>query len=330
MVGGPYAAMGLMSQGVRLLVPVVLVLLVLVGRPLLVLGGRTVLGPDVITVRRPPLVPLTVPTARAGLVETRRGPLLERAVLYLRDGRMVELGAPVKLWFLADPEFERDLARLRALVGHCDIAEPYHQWSPARLLAGPLLIFAALGLILIDPPWASDAWPLRQHARRLPDACRMFDAAARRLLPGAVVDRTVSHSDDSDPRVKLHMCEWNATRRGPGGTRYAEVGRLSVEVELDHGVGRVSDAREAHRAFERETRTVVGESAVKVPHIGDEAELIVEPTAPGLTWVTVATRKANVAEKIELICQGRARRYEAAGSAESLARLGLSEIAFRR
>src|SRR5690349_153258 len=54
LVGCLYAVMGLMGQGVRLLVPALLVLLVLVVRPLLILGGRTVLGQGAILVRRPP------------------------------------------------------------------------------------------------------------------------------------------------------------------------------------------------------------------------------------------------------------------------------------
>jgi hypothetical protein len=329
MIGGLYAVMGLMGHGVRLIIPALLVLVVLVGRPLLILAGRTVLGPGLITVRRPPLTRLIVPAALVGLVETRRGPLLEWPVLYLRDGSVVELGAPMRFWFRADPDFGRDLARLRALVGHSPVAGPYHQWSAARLVAGPLMVIAALALILIDPPWASDAWPLRQHARRLPDACRMFDTRARQLLPGAMVDRTFSYNDDSDVHVKRHACQWNATHPAPDGTRFVDIGRLSIEIELDHGIGRVSDAQRAHRAFERETRIGHGESEVKVPHTGDEAELITEPTSTGFVWVTVAARKSNVEEKIDLIYQGRARTHEAAAAAEGLARLGLSEIRFR-
>lgn len=328
-LGGLYAVMGLLGHGVRLLVPVLLVLVFLVGRPLLILGGRTVLGPGLIIARRPPLARLIVPAALVGPVKTRRGTLLEWPVLYLRDGSVVELGAPMKFWFLPDLGFDRDLARLRALVGHSLVAGPYHQWSPTRLATGPLVIFAALALILIDPPWASDAWPLRQHAHRLPDACRMFDARARQLLPGAMVDRTLSYNDDSDARVKRHTCQWNATHPAADGTRFVGIGRLSIEVELDHGIGPVSDAREAHRAFERETRIGIGESEVKVPGTGDEAELITEPTSAGFAWVTVAARKANVEEKIDLIYQGRGGTHKAAEAAEGLARLGLSEIEFR-
>lgn len=324
-----YAALGLMSLGVQLIVPVLVVLLVLVGRPLLILGGRTVLNGGMITVRRTPFTRKVVPGARVALIETRRGPLLEWPVLCLRDGRLVQLGAPLRFWFLADPAFDRDLARIRALTEHAPVAGPFHQWSMGRLFAGPLLVLAALALVLIDPPWASDAWPLRQHAHRLPDACRMFDASARRLLPGATVDRGFSFSDDSDPHVKRHTCQWNATHPSGDGTRSVDVGRLNIEVQLDRGIGPVSDTQEAHRAFMRDTRIGAGASEVRVPRTGDEAELIIEPTGSGFAWVTVATRRANVEEKIDLIYRGRDRTREAAEAAEALARLGLSEIRFR-
>jgi hypothetical protein len=322
--------MALISHGFRLLVPVLLVLLILVIRPLLILGGRTALGRGAIVVRRPPYTRAVVPGAGVALVGTRRGPLLEWPVLWLRDGSLLELGAPMRFWFRADPGFDRDLARLRALAGHVPVAGPSHQWSLVRLAAGPLLVAAALALILIDPPWASDAWPLRAHAGRLPDACGMFDEHARRLLPGAMVDRAFSYNDDSDAHVKRHTCQWNATHPSADGTRIVDVGRLSVEVELDHGIGAVSDAQEAHREFVRQTHLAARELEVKVARTGDEAELITEPTVAGFAWVTVATRKANVEEKIDLIYQGRGRTREAAEAAEGLARLGLSEIRFRR
>jgi hypothetical protein len=329
LIGCLYAVMGLMSHGVRLLIPVLLVLLILVVRPLLILSGRTVLGYGAILVRRPPVTRAIVPGAVVALVETRRGPLLEWPVLWLRDGRLMELGAPLRFWFIADPAYDRDLARLRALTGHVPVAGPVHRWSVTRLAAGPALVLAAFALIFIDPPWASDAWPLRPHAHRLPDACRMFDASARRLLPGATVDRAFSYSDDSDKNVKRHACQWNATHPSPDGTRFVDVGRLSVQIELDHGIGPVSDAQEAHRAFARQIRLRSGGTEVKVPRTGDEAELITQPAAEGFAWVTVAVRKANVEEKIDLIYQGRARTRDAAHTAEGLARLGLSEIRFR-
>lgn len=321
--------MGLVSLGVQLVVPVLIVLLALVGRPLMVLGGRTVLDQGVITVRRPPFKRKVIPGARVAMIETRRGPLLEWPVLCLRDGRVVELGAPLRFWFLPDPAFDQSLARLRELAGDTSVTAPFHQWNMIRLFAGPLLVLAALALILLDPPWASDLWPLRPHAHRLPDACSMFDASARRLLPGATVDRAFSFSDDSDAHVKRHTCQWNATHRSADGTRMVDVGRLSVQVQLDRGIGPVSDAQEAHRAFVRQTHLGIGEWAMPVPHIGDEAKLIVEPTMSGFAWVTVAARRANIEEKIDLIYQGHDRTRDAAEAAETLARLGLSEIRFR-
>jgi hypothetical protein len=324
-----YAAMGLMSLGVQLVVPVLIVLLALVGRPLLILTGRTVLDRGVITVRRPPYPRKVIPGTRVALIETRRGPLLEWPVLCLRDGRLVELSAPMRFWFLADPAFDRDLARLRALAERAPVAGPFHRWNMGRLFAGPLLVLAAIALILIDPPWASDAWPLRRHAQRLPDACRMFDESARRILPGATVERAFSFSDDSDAHVKRHTCQWNATHPSDDGTRMVDAGRLSVDVQLDHGIGSVSDAQEAHRAFMRQIRIGAGKSEVRVPRTGDEAELIIEPAVSGFAWVTVAARRANVEEKIDLIYQGHSRMRDAAETAEALARLGLSEIVFR-
>lgn len=333
-----YAAMGVMGHGAHLLVPVVLVVLVLVGRPLLILWAVTSLGADrtdgtdrtdLITVRRPPLGEIAIPYSRVGLVGTRRGLVLEWPVLYLRDGSVAELGAPVRFWFRADPVFDRDLGALRALAGRPQVAGLPPRWSMLRLLAGPLAAVAALSLVLIDPPWASDSWPLRVHAQRLPDACRILDTRARRLLPGATVDRAVSRSDDSDAYVKRHTCEWDATHTAPDRTTVIDTGRLSIVLELDHGVGPVSDAAEAHREFRRQTHLGPGESEERIPRTGDEAELIIEPREADRTWVTVAVRRANVEEKIDLIYQGRAREREAAVTAEGFARLGLSTIRFR-
>jgi hypothetical protein len=326
-VSGLYAVMALMSYGLRLLTPVLIVAAVLAGRPLLVLCGRTFLGADRITVRRAPIGGINVPLSNVGLVEIRRGLLMEWPVLYLRDGRVVELAAPMRFWFRPDPDYERDLGELRAQVRH-PVAGIHPQWNLLRLVAGPLLTLTAIVLILIDPPWASDDWPLRPHAKRLPDACTMLDAKARRLLPGAQVDHLFSRNDDSDAHIKRHTCQWNATRLAPDGATLVDVGRLSVVVELDHGIGPTSDAEEAHRAFVRETDIDIGGSETKVPHMGDEADLIVEHPGSGFAWVAVAVRKANVEEKIDLIYPGRAREREAAQTAVGLAKLGISEIKF--
>jgi hypothetical protein len=143
------------------------------------------------------------------------------------------------------------------------------------------------------------------------------------------VDRTLSRSDDSDPQVKRHTCQWNATHRAPGGTTLGDIGRLSVELELDRGIGPVSDAQEAHRAFARATRAATGAVEHRLPSTGDEAELLTEPAVADFAWVTVAVRKANVEEKIDLVYQGRARKDEAAETALRLALLAMSEISFR-
>src|SRR5437588_9838065 len=72
-VSGLYAATSLMSHGTRMLLPAIIVVVVLVGRPLLVLRGRTLLAPDRITVRRAPLGRTVVPVAEVRMVQTRRG-----------------------------------------------------------------------------------------------------------------------------------------------------------------------------------------------------------------------------------------------------------------
>jgi hypothetical protein len=328
-VSGLYAVMGLMGHGTPLLLPMALVVLVLVGRPLAVLGGRTRLTGDGIVTRRLPLWRVAVPGSCVGLVAVRRGLLLEWPVLCLRDGRLVELAAPARFWFRADPEFDRALDALCAHVrAHAGVVTR-PQWSVPRLAAGPLLTVAAVVLVLIDPPWASDAWPLRRHARHLPDACRMFDAQARVLLPGATVDRMLSRSDDL-PHVARHTCQWNSTGLAADGTTLVDFGRLSVVLELEHGVGPVSDAEEAHRDFVRETRIDAGQSETRIPRLGDEAELIDMRPGSHLAWVAVAVHRANIEEKIELMYRERSREREAVRTAESLARLGLSEIHFHR
>jgi hypothetical protein len=324
-----YAAMGLMTYGAGLMVPVLIVALILVGRPVIALRGRTFLAPDRITVRRPPIGRRTVPVSHVGLVETRRGVLMEWPVLYLRDGGLVELSAPMRFWFRPDPAFDRDLRELRARVRHPAGLGAHHQWSLARLVAGPLLTLTAIALVLIDPPWASDVWPLRPHAKRLPDTCQMLDAKAKRLLPGAQVDPMFSRNDDSDPHVKRHTCQWNATHRAPDGATLIDIGRLSIQLELDHGIGPTSDAQEAHRAFVRATHIGIGESETRIPRTGDEADLIIEHPGTGFAWVTVAARKANVEEKVDLVYKERAKERDAAQIATGLARLGLSEIQFR-
>jgi hypothetical protein len=242
---------------------------------------------------------------------------------------VVELGAPMRFWFRPDPVFDRDLRDLRARVGHPAAAGPYHQWSLPRLVAGPLLALTAFALVLIDPPWASDVWPLRPHAERLPDACRMLDAKAKRLLPGAEVDPMFSRNDDSDPHVKRHTCQWNATHRTPDGATLIDIGRLSIQLELDHGIGPTSDAQEAHRAFVRATHIGIGGSERRLRRTGDEADLIIEHPGTGFAWVTVAVRKANVEEKVDLVFQERVREREAAQAATGLARLGISAVQFR-
>jgi len=328
-VSALYGAMGLMSYGAGLLVPLIVVVTVLVVRPLCALRGRTLLAPDRIIVRRSPIGRLTIPVSRVGLVEIRRGVLMEWPVLYLRDGGLVELSAPTRFWFRPDPAFDQGLRELRARVRHPPAARPCPQWSLPRVVAGPALILTAIALVLIDPPWASDIWPLRPHARSLPDACRMFDVKARRLLPGAQVDPMFSRNDDSDPHVKRHTCLWNATHHTPDGVTLIDVGRLSIQVELDRGIGPTSDAEEAHRAFERVTHIGFGEFEKRLPRVGDEADLIVPHPGAAFTWVTVAARKANVEEKIDLVLQQRAKEREAAQTAAGLARLGLAEIEFR-
>jgi hypothetical protein len=226
----------------------------------------------------------------------------EWPVLHMWNGPPIELGAPARLWMLPDPEYGRDLNLLRIHAGRPGPALPVrHQWSGLRLLAGPLLAATAVVLILLDPPWKSYQWPLRQHAGRLPDACQEFDAHAHRLLPGAQVDGLFSRNDDSDELVKRHTCQWNATHLDPGGRRLVDVGRLSVELELDHGIGPVSDA--------------------------DEADLVMADKGAFAT-VSVTVRRANVEEKIDIILAGAGREREAAADVTALARLGLARIPF--
>lgn len=326
-VGGLYAAMALIGHGVHLLLPVVLVMFVMIGRPIVILCGRTGLGADRIVVRRTPIGARVVPISRVGLVEIRRGLLMEWPVLYLRDGRLVQLTAPMRFWLHDDPAFRRGMHELLERVGQRTEPGPCH-WSPVRIVAGPVLVTTALVVVLVHPPWASDVWPLRVHAERLPDACRMLDAEARRLVPGARVDPLFSRSDDSDPYVKRHTCRWNATHPAHGDTTRIDIARLGIEVELDHGIGPTSDAEEAHRAFVQAAHIDPGETRTRIPRTGDEADLITKPADAAFDWVIVAVRKANVEEKIDLIYQGAGKQREAAAVATDLARSGLSKIRF--
>jgi hypothetical protein len=327
-IGLLYTIMGVLGHGVGFLISAVIVLVVLAGRPIAALRGRTVLLPDGIAVRREPGEWLTVPAAQVALVEIRRGLVAEWPVLHMWNGPPIELGAPARLWMLPDPEYARDLNLLRIHAGRPGPALPVrHQWSGLRLLAGPLLAATAVVLILLDPPWKSDQWPLRQHAGRLPDACQEFDAHAHRLLPGAQVDGLFSRNDDSDELVKRHTCQWNATHLDPGGRRLVDVGRLSVELELDHGIGPVSDADQAHQTFLRAVQAEGSGTVKRVARIGDEADLVMADKGAFAT-VSVTVRRANVEEKIDIILAGAGREREAAADVTALARLGLARIPF--
>src|SRR5690349_24682271 len=83
-IGGLYGAMAVMSHGAHLLVPVIVEALILVGRPLAMLFGRTIVTADRIIALRPPIRRVTVPFSDIGLLEIRRGVLLEWPALYLR------------------------------------------------------------------------------------------------------------------------------------------------------------------------------------------------------------------------------------------------------
>jgi hypothetical protein len=326
--GGLYAALELPGHSVSCLLAVAAVALVVVGRPLAALRGRTYLRAGEIVARRPPARRVVVPVSDVGLVLLRRGLLLEGPALGLRDGRLVVLAAPVRFWFRPDPEFDRALATLCTHVRDQAVVELRPQWSTFRLVGGSLLTALVVAVVLVEPPWASDLWPLRAHARRLPDVCRMFDARARALLPGARVDRLAG--EDPLPHAQRHTCQWTATGLARDRTTLVDVGRLRVELELERGVGRISDAAETHREFLRETRLTRGESATWIPRLGDEAELLDLSARDDLTWVAVAVHRANVEEKIDLMYRdgSRQREREAAAVAQLLARLGLSGIHF--
>jgi hypothetical protein len=327
-IGLLYTIMGLWGHGAGFLISAIIVLVVVAVRPVIALRGRTVLLTEGIAVRREPGEWLTVPASQVALVEIRRGLVAEWPVLHLWNGPPIELYAPARLWILPDPEYGRDLNLLRIHAGRPGPASPVrHRWSAPRLLAGPLLAMTAAALVLLDPPWESDQWPLRQHAQSLPHACRQFDAHARRLLPGAQIDPAFSRNDDSDEFVKRHTCQWNATHVDADGRRLVDVGRLSVKLELDHGVGSVSDSGVAHQTFVREAQPDVGEHVARLARMGDEASLIVEDKG-AYAWVTVAVRKANVDEKIDIILAGAGRDREAAADVTKLAKIGLAAVPF--
>ncbi len=316
-----YATMALLGDFPALVVPTLAVLAILVGRPLMSLGGRTVLDDYGVTVHRPPWLPLLIPYGQVTWIEVRRGPLRETVVLHRPRGLPVRLRAPARLWFRADPVFDRELGEIRARTALPAHAERFHVGFFRQLAAFGLTAGAIL-LIVIDPPWKSDAWPFRPHALGLPDTCQAFDAKARHLMPGAVIDRRFSRGDDSNRDVRRHTCRWISTYAANG------IESLSIEYELDRGAGLESDADEAHDAFVDDTSTDRTETSTPVTRTGDEARLI-EPRHAGKdTAVVVAARKANVEERIEFILHGAGAETRAAAMAEEFARTGLGQVRF--
>ncbi len=319
---GLYGSMALLAHFTEpeLLASTLLVAVILIGRPLASLGGRTVLDSDGITARRPPARILRIPYAEVTWVEVRQGPLREVVTLHRSSGLPVRLRAPVRLWFRRDPEFERGVAEICSRTGLPACAERFHL-GLTRLVAAFTLTAAAVMLILIDPPWKSDVWPFQPHARALPDTCRIFDTEARRLMPRAEVDRAFSGSTD-DGHVERHACRWRSAY-APNGIR-----SLSVEYQLDHGIGPESDADEAHQAFRSDTHTGGGERSIRIPRTGDEARMITAKPDGSFEAVIVAARKANVEEKIEFVLQNAGAEGRVAAMAKELARTGLAEIRF--
>ena len=324
--GGLYGAMALLSHPAELLVPVVLVIVVLVARPLAALTGCTVLDSDGITVRRPPLRTITVPGSQVRWIEVRRGLFTEWVVIHRRAGGPLRLRAPLRLWFRRDRDFHRGVGAIRARTGLASSAER-GRLRLFRRLADGLLALAVIALILIDPPWQSDAWPLRPHAAGLPDACRAFDARAHQILPGARVDRVFSHSDDSDAHVVRHTCQWDSTYLSHGAT-VVGIDRLTIVYELDHGIGSVSDADEAHRTFRDDAAADRSEESSALPRTGDEARVITERPGGGFAAVTVAVRRANVEEKVGYVRVGRDAERQAESTAVRVARAALAKVRF--
>lgn len=325
-VSGLYAAMTILGHLTHVLVSVVLVLLILGLRPLAALGGRTVLDEHGILACRPVLPDVRIPYDRVSRIEMRRGLATVWVVLYRADARPVRLRAPSRLLVRPDPAFDAGLGALSSRTGVAARTEHVHL-GLARRCAEALLTATAVVLILIDPPWKSDAWPLRPHAARLPDTCRTFDAKVHRVMPNAQIDQAYSRNDDSDPLVKRHTCRWTATYNADGQA-FTGVSSLTIEYELDHGTGRQSDADEAHHAFQSDAHAGKGEWSRRLTHMGDEARVIIDHPGRGFTAVIVTAREANVEEKIAYVCEGKDGDGRFAAVATRFARSALSQVRF--
>jgi hypothetical protein len=326
-VSGMYAAMTILGHLPYLLVSAVLVVLILAVRPIAALGGRTVLDEHGILACRPVLRDVRIPYDQVARIEARRGLVTEWVVLYRTGAHPVRLRAPSRLLGRLDPVFNEGLSALCSRTTIAAIAEHVHL-GLARRCAEALLTVTALVLILIDPPWKSDAWPLRPHAARLPDTCHAFDARVHGVMPGARVDQAFSHNDDSDPRVKRHTCRWTATYAADGKT-FTGVSSLTIEYELDHGTGNQSDADQAHHAFQSDAHAGKDEWSRRLARMGDEARVIVDHPGRGFTAVTVAARKANVEEKVAYVHEGTDGDGQVTAVAARFARSALSQVQFR-
>jgi hypothetical protein len=180
---------------------------------------------------------------------------------------------------------------------------------------------------LASPPWASDAWPVRVHARHLPDPCTRLASRARQVLPGPRVDQILSGSDDTDDSFQKHTCVWNATHI-VNGMREQSSGSFSVEYDLHRGTDWHSDADIAHRSLLDKTLPPTGSSVSPISGIGEEARLITERSRRSFTSVTVIARKANVVTEVEYLPEENTTEQQAAATAVQTAKTAFTLVQF--
>ena len=246
-----------------------------------ILSGRAEARQDELYTRADPAKTFILPWREISAMETRRR-LLTEVVAIHRGEEWLELGAPRRWRFRADPAFTAAADDLAARA-HVALERGGRRTSLRKLaFRFVLAVLYVVVFVTLDPVWHSPLWPGRAEAAALPAACPVIAADAARLGGGR--PQVQRHSDRSG---RHDLCSYEAA--------------LMLEYEgFRYAVGVDGGREQARRAYEQwVSGHPLGKGTARRPvaGLGDAATMLVS-TYPGhpdrVDMVNLSVLRANI------------------------------------
>lgn len=249
-----------------------------IGATLSILFGKVKLGPDGLHNNKDSIGQVYMAWEGITKLEKRRR-LWTEGIGAVSPATSVTLGAPIRLRFRRDRDFEAAVADLSTRAGReVTRGRPLLTW---RYVVAHIAILATWTLLFVtfDPIWHHQAWPGRTEASAVPDACRVLAPAAKQM---ASTEKPLSVRDASG----RSMCRFDTIS-------------LHLEYRLhQYALGEDGGIEQAERNFrEGFPGPAPGDKGARpLPGVGDEATIVTsthqDPSR--VTQIQISARKGNV------------------------------------